>query len=133
MWYEEIHVDDPDQYGIASAVLAGIFPIRAVADLTNIGILSAFVVVCTAVILFRYTRPDAPRTFRLPWMPIVPAFGVLASAALCLLGGAALARHRSAHDAVQMRPGAVRARRGFSFPDIQASNRFMSRFPAVRA
>jgi APA family basic amino acid/polyamine antiporter len=54
--------------GIGSAVLAGVFPIRAVADLTNIGILSAFVVVCLAVILFRYTRPDTP-----------PAFGVLAS------------------------------------------------------
>jgi basic amino acid/polyamine antiporter, APA family len=65
--------------GIASAVLAGVFPIRAVADLTNIGILSAFVVVCAAVILFRYTRPDTPRSFRLPFMPVVPAFGVLAS------------------------------------------------------
>src|SRR3712207_146151 len=59
--------------GIGAAVLAGVFPIRAVADLTNIGILSAFVVVCVAVILFRYTRADAPRTFRLPFMPVVPA------------------------------------------------------------
>jgi basic amino acid/polyamine antiporter, APA family len=65
--------------GIASAALAGVFPIRAVADLTNIGILSAFVVVCLAVILFRYTRPDTPRSFRLPLMPLVPAFGVLSS------------------------------------------------------
>jgi APA family basic amino acid/polyamine antiporter len=70
--------------GIAAAVLAGVFPIRAVADLTNIGILAAFVVVCTAVIVFRYRRPDAPRTFRLPWMPVVPAFGVIASAFLML-------------------------------------------------
>ncbi|WNV77707.1 amino acid permease [Geodermatophilus sp. DSM 44513] len=65
--------------GIGAALLAGVFPIRAVADLTNIGILSAFVVVCLAVILFRYTRPDAPRSFRLPLMPVVPAFGVLCS------------------------------------------------------
>ncbi len=65
--------------GVTAAVLAGVFPIRAVADLTNIGILSAFVVVCAAVILFRYTRPDAPRSFRMPLMPFVPAFGVLAS------------------------------------------------------
>jgi APA family basic amino acid/polyamine antiporter len=70
--------------GISSALLAGVFPIRQVADLTNIGILSAFIVVCVAVILFRYTRPDAPRTFRLPWMPLVPAFGVLASLFLIL-------------------------------------------------
>ena len=65
--------------GIGSALLAGVFPIRAVADLTNIGILSAFIVVCVAVILFRYTRPDTPRSFRLPLMPVVPAFGVLSS------------------------------------------------------
>lgn len=65
--------------GVSSAALAGVFPIRKVADLTNIGILSAFVVVCAAVILFRYTRPEAERSFRLPLMPFVPAFGVLAS------------------------------------------------------
>ncbi|GER23048.1 amino acid permease [Zafaria cholistanensis] len=70
--------------GIGSALLAGALPIRAVADLTNIGILSAFVVVCVSVIIFRYTRPDAPRTFRLPLMPIVPIFGVLASLFLIL-------------------------------------------------
>ncbi|WP_457964159.1 amino acid permease [Arthrobacter sp. D1-29] len=68
--------------GISSALLAGVFPIKAVADLTNIGILAAFVVVCLAVIVFRYKRPDAPRTFRLPLMPFIPAFGVLASALL---------------------------------------------------
>jgi len=65
--------------GIASAVLAGVLPIRLVADLTNIGILAAFVVVCVAVIVLRRTKPAAPREFRLPWMPVVPAFGVLAS------------------------------------------------------
>jgi APA family basic amino acid/polyamine antiporter len=70
--------------GVTAAVFAGVLPIRAVADLTNIGILSAFVVVCVAVILFRYTRPDAPRTFRLPFMPFVPAFGVLSSLFLIL-------------------------------------------------
>ena len=68
--------------GISSALLAGVFPIKAVADLTNIGILAAFVVVCLAVIVFRYKKPDAPRTFRLPLMPFIPAFGVLASALL---------------------------------------------------
>src|SRR4028118_1433222 len=68
--------------GVASALLAGVLPIRAVTDLTNIGILSAFIVVCLAVIMFRYTRPDTPRSFRLPFMPWVPAFGVLSSAFL---------------------------------------------------
>lgn len=68
--------------GVASALLAGVFPIKAVADLTNIGILAAFVVVCLSVIIFRYKKPDAPRTFRLPFMPVVPLFGMLASAFL---------------------------------------------------
>ncbi|BAS11431.1 uncharacterized amino acid permease YfnA [Arthrobacter sp. Hiyo4] len=65
--------------GITSAFLAGVFPIKEVADLTNIGILAAFVVVCLAVIVFRYKKPDAPRSFRLPLMPLVPAFGILSS------------------------------------------------------
>lgn len=68
--------------GLGSAFLAGIFPIRLVSDLTNIGILAAFVVVCIAVIVFRKTKPDEPRTFRLPWMPVVPIFGIVASLAL---------------------------------------------------
>ncbi|MDQ0848568.1 APA family basic amino acid/polyamine antiporter [Arthrobacter sp. B3I9] len=70
--------------GVASALLAGVFPIKAVADLTNIGILAAFVVVCVSVIVFRYRKPDAPRTFRLPLMPLVPAFGVVSSGFLML-------------------------------------------------
>ena len=65
--------------GGAAALLAGFFPIRAVADLTNIGILAAFVVVSVAVIVLRRTRPEVPRSFRLPLMPVVPAFGVLSS------------------------------------------------------
>jgi APA family basic amino acid/polyamine antiporter len=65
--------------GIAAAVLAGVLPIGVVAELTNIGILLAFVVVCTAVVVLRYTQPDLPRQFKLPLMPIVPVIGVIAS------------------------------------------------------
>ncbi|NJC72480.1 amino acid permease [Planosporangium thailandense] len=65
--------------GAVSAVIAGFLPIGAAAELTNIGILLAFVVVCTAVIVLRYRRPDLPRTFRTPGMPAVPIIGVLFS------------------------------------------------------
>jgi APA family basic amino acid/polyamine antiporter len=65
--------------GVISAVLAGLLPIIDVAELTNIGILLAFVVVCVAVIVLRYRRPDLPRTFRTPGMPVVPALGVVFS------------------------------------------------------
>jgi basic amino acid/polyamine antiporter, APA family len=62
--------------GVASALLAGVVPIGEAAELTNIGILLAFVVVCIAVIVLRRTRPELPRSFRCPWVPVVPAVGV---------------------------------------------------------
>ncbi|MFI6251903.1 amino acid permease [Streptomyces sp. NPDC051016] len=65
--------------GVASALLAGFVPIGEAAELTNIGILLAFVVVCVAVIVLRYRQPELPRSFRTPWMPFVPALGVVFS------------------------------------------------------
>ncbi|MCG8965758.1 amino acid permease [Streptomyces sp. CL12-4] len=65
--------------GSASALIAGFLPIGEAAELTNIGILLAFVVVCAAVIVLRYRQPDLPRTFRTPWMPFVPALGIVFS------------------------------------------------------
>jgi len=65
--------------GAASALIAGFIPIGEAAELTNIGILLAFVVVCTAVIVLRYRQPDLPRGFRTPWMPFLPALGVVFS------------------------------------------------------
>ncbi|SDJ46518.1 amino acid permease [Streptomyces indicus] len=62
--------------GIASAAIAGFLPIGEAAELTNIGILLAFVVVCVAVIVLRYRQPELPRTFRCPGMPVVPLLGV---------------------------------------------------------
>ncbi|MEV4113349.1 amino acid permease [Nonomuraea sp. NPDC049695] len=65
--------------GVASAAIAGFLPIREAAELTNIGILLAFVVVCVAVIVLRYRQPDLPRSFRTPGMPVVPGLGALFS------------------------------------------------------
>jgi APA family basic amino acid/polyamine antiporter len=65
--------------GVCSAVIAGFLPIGEAAELTNIGILLAFVVVCIAVIVLRYTKPDLPRSFRCPFMPVVPIIGVVFS------------------------------------------------------
>ncbi|MEU3859504.1 amino acid permease [Streptomyces sp. NPDC028722] len=65
--------------GAASAAIAGFLPIAEVAELTNIGILLAFVVVCAAVIVLRYRRPELPRAFRTPWMPFLPALGIFFS------------------------------------------------------
>jgi APA family basic amino acid/polyamine antiporter len=62
--------------GVVSAGIAGLVPIGTAAELTNIGILLAFVVVCAAVIILRYRSPDLPRTFRVPLMPVVPLLGI---------------------------------------------------------
>jgi APA family basic amino acid/polyamine antiporter len=67
--------------GIVSAVLAGFTPIGVVAELTNIGTLTAFVIVCAAVIVLRRTRPELERKFKCPLVPVVPVLGIL----FCLL------------------------------------------------
>ena len=45
------------------------------AELVNIGTLSAFVVICLAVIVLRHNDPDAARGFRTPFMPLTPIIG----------------------------------------------------------
>ncbi|TSB31555.1 amino acid permease [Streptomyces benahoarensis] len=65
--------------GVVSAVLAGVLPINAVAELTNIGVLLAFVVVSAAVLILRYTKPHLKRGFRCPGMPVVPILGMVFS------------------------------------------------------
>lgn len=62
--------------GIVSAGIAGLVPIASAAELTNIGILLAFVVVSVSVIVLRYRRPELPRTFRVPLMPLTPLLGI---------------------------------------------------------
>lgn len=62
--------------GIVSAIIAGLLPIREAAELTNVGILMAFIVVALGVMRLRKTRPDADRAFRTPWVPVVPLIGI---------------------------------------------------------
>jgi len=59
------------------AVTAGLVPIQVVGEMTSIGTLFAFVVVCMAVIVLRATRPDAHRPFKVPGGAVIPVLGVL--------------------------------------------------------
>jgi APA family basic amino acid/polyamine antiporter len=63
--------------GSVAALVAGIFPIALLGELVSIGTLLAFVIVCIGIIVLRRTRPDIPRPFRTPLVPLVPALGVL--------------------------------------------------------
>ncbi len=65
--------------GVFTALVAGLFPLGEVAKLVNIGVLSAFVVICAAVLLLRKRKPDLPRAFRTPFVPFVPVVGILFS------------------------------------------------------
>lgn len=67
-------------------VLVGAFaafvPGDIVGDMTSIGTLFAFMLVCVAVIILRKTNPDLPRQFKTPWVPFVPIMGVLVCGAM---------------------------------------------------
>jgi APA family basic amino acid/polyamine antiporter len=63
--------------GVAVAVMTGFLPIDALLQMTNIGTLFAFAVVCAAVLIMRRTNPDAKRPFRAPLVPLVPILGIL--------------------------------------------------------
>ncbi|HEY8161475.1 MAG TPA: amino acid permease [Methylocystis sp.] len=81
-WFAVVHPRFRTPYrptliaGALTAVVAALYPIREVAELVNIGTLSAFVVICLAVIVLRKTRPDAPRSFRAPFVPFIPLVGI---------------------------------------------------------
>jgi basic amino acid/polyamine antiporter, APA family len=62
--------------GGLTALIAGFFPIKEVAELVNIGTLSAFAIVCLAIIVLRRTRPGVRRTFKTPLVPWIPLAGI---------------------------------------------------------
>jgi len=62
--------------GVFTAFVAGFFPLGEVAKLVNIGVLSAFIVICASVILLRIRKPELPRAFRTPWVPVIPIIGI---------------------------------------------------------
>lgn len=71
--------------GIPVAIAAAFLPIAQLAELVNIGTLSAFVIVCLGVWVLRRKQPDLVRPFRTPWVPVVPILGAVI--ALGLMAG----------------------------------------------
>jgi APA family basic amino acid/polyamine antiporter len=63
-------------------LLAAFTPISQLGQLTSIGTLAAFIVVCIGIIILRRTHPHLPRPFKTPLVPLVPILGVVANFAL---------------------------------------------------
>lgn len=66
--------------GLVFAAIAGFVPLNVLAELINIGTLSAFTLISIAILVLRRTHPHLPRTFRCPGVPVVPLLAV----AFCL-------------------------------------------------
>ncbi len=74
--------------GTFVALFGSLFPLTSLVTLTSIGTLLAFIIVCCGVLVLRYKRPELPRPFMAPFVPVVPALGIL----ICLLMMSSLPR-----------------------------------------
>jgi len=80
-WFSAVHARYRTPYratlilGVLTAVAAGLFPLTTVAEVVNFGMLAAFAVICVAILILRRARPDLPRSFRVPFVPVVPLVG----------------------------------------------------------
>lgn len=76
----------PYKANLVILVIVGLFaafvPGDIVGDMTSIGTLFAFILVCISVIVLRKTEPDMKREFKTPFVPIVPILGVMVCLAM---------------------------------------------------
>lgn len=68
--------------GGVAALIAGVIPLAALGELISLGTLLAFAMVCLGVLVLRRIEPGAARPFRTPWVPLVPALGIVSCVAL---------------------------------------------------
>jgi APA family basic amino acid/polyamine antiporter len=65
-------------------LIATLLPGDITGDLTSIGTLFAFVLVCAGILAMRKANPNAVRPFRTPWVPFVPVMGILVCSAMII-------------------------------------------------
>ncbi|MGO4774727.1 amino acid permease, partial [Lysobacter sp. 2RAB21] len=81
-WFAKIHPKYGTPHrptivlGVFTALVAGFLPIGEVAKLVNIGVLSAFIIICASVWVLRVRKPDLHRSFRTPLVPVIPIIGI---------------------------------------------------------
>ena len=59
------------------SLFSGFVPLSSLGDMTSIGTLLAFVIVCGGVMIMRRTHPNIPRPYKTPLVPLVPILGIL--------------------------------------------------------
>lgn len=64
------------------AVFAAFVPINVVGEMTSIGTLLAFLMVCVGILILRKTNPEAKRPFKVPLVPLIPVLGILTCVAM---------------------------------------------------
>lgn len=64
------------------SLIAGFVPASVISDMTVIGTLFAFVIVCIGIMVLRKQAPGLARPFRTPWVPVVPILGVIVCSVL---------------------------------------------------
>ncbi len=62
---------------ILVSTFAAFIPARVVGEMTSIGTLFAFILVCLGVWVLRVKQPDAPRAFKTPLVPLIPILGII--------------------------------------------------------
>lgn len=63
--------------GTAAAMIAAFFPLNSIIELVNIGTLSAFIFLALSIIILRKQKPDIPRKFKCPLVPIIPILSIV--------------------------------------------------------
>jgi len=82
-WISKVHPTYGTPYritlitGVVVAALAGLVDLSTLVNLVNIGTLFAFILVSIAVVILRRRRPDLPRAFRTPFLPVVAGLAVV--------------------------------------------------------
>jgi APA family basic amino acid/polyamine antiporter len=65
--------------GLVVAVFASTIPLNKLGEMTSIGTLLAFIIVCAGVLVLRRRSPELARPFRAPFMPVTAILGILIS------------------------------------------------------
>jgi APA family basic amino acid/polyamine antiporter len=68
--------------GAIAAIISSFLPLEGIFELVNISALSAFVFLALSVLILRKQRPDIPRKFKCPLVPVIPVVSIIASLVL---------------------------------------------------